>query len=742
MRLRTIELEGFRSFRDHETVDLTDLNLTAVVGQNHQGKSTLIASAVMFALYGVAPGAVVKDAITRGENKATVTVVFDLADSTYRVTRSRTIKGRPEVYVSVSDPNAENGWRALEEKYAKSGADQFIVNLLGMDHQTARATWMIEQGDFASFAVMDPAPRREVLANAFNLKRYEPLAAEADTRRRRALNALEMANHDVESLTARQKSLEQVGPYPDLTDSMLESEAKDAERAAEEATKSLGEMDDPELASRARAAETAVREFDAAHQREADRHEQDRARLARTLEQAQNALQQAQNALQQANGAQEQFAAARQAVAAAQVHVKHHEDLMATLRKDVDEHTRAAAAARSAQESLARAGTEVKERIEGLVASAEQGQGQCFTCHQSLTPERAQSLIQDLQQERANLGEQWKQCGQEVATREAQINHLNQKGREADAAARQARSQEAAAQQAATRAGSLIETIPEREAAVAAAQEQVTAAENDVLNQGPAPQIDQVRRQELVQAAQRAKQAHDQVVNEGAQRRAALTQSRDEARRRYRALWQEQSRREDTAKALEDLKEPLREAVANAKKAEQEANGYSILHEAYRPTGIPAMILATVIEELNEEANDILAIMGSDLGVNVTTQKETQRGTTQEKVMVYAMTADGPADFKTLSGQEQYFVALALRLGLSECIARRTGTPIQTIVQDEGWGALDEVSRKAVMDALLRISERFSVFSVTHVTEVKDSFPTVIEVSAQTGTSRAQVIRR
>ena len=38
MRLRAIELEGFRSFREHERVDLTGINLAVIEGENHQGK--------------------------------------------------------------------------------------------------------------------------------------------------------------------------------------------------------------------------------------------------------------------------------------------------------------------------------------------------------------------------------------------------------------------------------------------------------------------------------------------------------------------------------------------------------------------------------------------------------------------------------------------------------------------------------------------------------------------------------
>lgn len=228
----------------------------------------------------------------------------------------------------------------------------------------------------------------------------------------------------------------------------------------------------------------------------------------------------------------------------------------------------------------------------------------------------------------------------------------------------------------------------------------------------------------------------------GAERRAVLEQERRAARERARALWQDQTRRESTRAEAESLAAPLAKAEAEVTKRQKDSDGYSVLYDAFRPSGIPARIIAGVVEELNEEANDILGHMGSNLGVNVSTQRETQKGTTMEQVRVYATTADGHADYATLSGQEKFFIALSLRLALTRCVARRTGTPIQTIILDEGWGNLDERHKRAVQEALTRISAEFSIFTVTHIEDVQDAFPTVIRVDAGAGTSRVEVTTR
>lgn len=153
------------------------------------------------------------------------------------------------------------------------------------------------------------------------------------------------------------------------------------------------------------------------------------------------------------------------------------------------------------------------------------------------------------------------------------------------------------------------------------------------------------------------------------------------------------------------------------------------------------MVLAGVVDELNTEANTVMSATGDDgLGVRVSTTRTTAKGTTSEQVMVYATTTAGYVDYATLSGSEKFRVSLAVRLGLARCVARRTGTPVRTIVIDEGWGALDEPTRRGVATVLGRLAGQFGVLTVSHVDDVKDSFPHLVKVDAATGTSRAQVV--
>src|SRR5699024_6823255 len=144
MRLKSITLEGFQSYQDQETIQLDGLDLVAVIGPNGAGKTTLL-NGIEFALFGKYRGDGINTVISRGAKQASVTVEFGLNGDTYSVRRVKA-SNRHEVYINVADDEAEDGWKVLSEKNPKM-ADPFLADLIGMDYQTARTTWLIGQND-------------------------------------------------------------------------------------------------------------------------------------------------------------------------------------------------------------------------------------------------------------------------------------------------------------------------------------------------------------------------------------------------------------------------------------------------------------------------------------------------------------------------------------------------------------------------------------------------------------------
>lgn len=927
MRLRKIALEGFQSYREHEEVDLQGLSLTAIYGKNHAGKSTLISNALDFALYGRGRSDSIGDVISRGAPRVSVSVEFDLGDSTYRVTRSRTAKGNPEAILEVSDPREESGWRALTEKNPLF-TDPIILDLLGMNAQTAAMTWMIHQNDYGAFCDLLPSKRRDVLADAFGLSKFAELAKRAEVEKKKVSTQLDRATYDLDNTRSRIDSLKNDGPFPDVKDDEIEAQAKEAEEQADALAAQLASLgDNTEVKERHRHAKEAMDYFLQAHEREVSQHNAQRTQMEQYLlsatrrakatrdavneateatwsvEEHEEDLQDAQKAAQKAESdarsaqasltknensyeemrtkgvaleserakaesradnaksrldqeqaavheateatsraeahtaalrdAQAAVAAAKQEAETAQEAVKASEAEQENLQASESDLTARIAQSKAEADAAWAQVTQVQSAAETLQQSVDSGQGVCLGCQRPLSDEEARAQIREQEEKSATLRSAYDAAQSTAKDLTSELEALRSRLKSARGAvstardvAREAHKKESQAernldliQHELATAEALASTLKDRQQAVqkttdilktAKAEEAALAKEVAGLREEAVTARDTVRAmrdaveqsteavsaaRRTVDAAQRtleatkalaatlrdrkkeAKEASDALTDAqasaekfqdepvrdeerykvleaalakaaeeleatqgGEERRKEITQERAQVRDRARRLWQEQQRRTQVASDLASLQGPLKKAETSVAELTEKVETYGVLMDAFKPSGIPFMILSGVIEELNEEANEIISELGEDgLSVLITTASENKSGGTAEKVMVYAITSDGQANYSALSGSEQTRVALAIRLGLAQCIARRTGTPIETIVADECWGMFDDEGKRALMNVFIRLSERFSVFSVSHIPDVTDAFPDAIEVDMSTGTSRATV---
>lgn len=745
MRLKNITLEGFQSYTERETVDLEGLSLVAVIGPNGAGKTTLL-NGIEFALFGKFRGDAINSVISRGAKQAEVTVQFDLSGSTYEVRR---VKGssRHEAYVKVSDDSTEDGWRVLEEKNP-SMADPRLRDLIGMDYETARTTWLIGQNDFGAFCEMKPSPRRAVLTNAFGLNRYVELADKADANLKRSQESLSEVRIKLDQVLMRRTALENDVSDPELhplTNDELTKEEERVEGEDEKVTAALsadlGDVDT--LQQRLSTAEQNLRETLAAHEREANRQSEDIRRAERAVTQAQDSVTQAQSNCDAAASTAWEIEDAKEDMESFRERASTIEQALPGLREKVMEQGNAISTHAAKMDSAIKQGHEINERLATLKRTAHGHEGECFACGQALSDERAQSMVQQLEKEKAALKSEH-DASQDVQ-QQAQDDKrtAEQEVKQAETALREAQKAISKAEQEYRDAERASQALPQLEEALTTAKRQLSEAtqEQETATKAEAPKLDEARVQNLRGEVSDAEQKL-RAAKESSGNRQQLRAERDSLRSRQKRVWAEQQRRERIAKEIADLNRPQKEFEEKASALEKDALTYQTLRDAFRPAGIPAMILAGVVEELNDDANDILMDLGGQFGVNVTTQREKATGGVDEKVMIYVTTPEGQIDYTTLSGSERFRCALALRIALARCIARRTGTPIETIIMDEGWGALDEEYRKAVQDVLTELSTDFSVYTVSHIEEIKAAFPTVIEVNKDTGTSRAEVFGR
>jgi exonuclease SbcC len=75
-------------------------------------------------------------------------------------------------------------------------------------------------------------------------------------------------------------------------------------------------------------------------------------------------------------------------------------------------------------------------------------------------------------------------------------------------------------------------------------------------------------------------------------------------------------------------------------------------------------------------------------------------------------------------------VNFAIRVALSQLLARRAGAQLRALFIDEGFGTQDEAGRERLIEAITSIQDDFDlVLVITHIDELKDAFPARIEVT-------------
>jgi exonuclease SbcC len=73
-------------------------------------------------------------------------------------------------------------------------------------------------------------------------------------------------------------------------------------------------------------------------------------------------------------------------------------------------------------------------------------------------------------------------------------------------------------------------------------------------------------------------------------------------------------------------------------------------------------------------------------------------------------------------------------VALSQLLARRSGAPLRTLVVDEGFGTQDANGLRAVKQAISEVASGFElVMVITHLEELKESFPQRVEVEKTPG---------
>ena len=216
MRLHHLELQAFLAFPGHERIDfdaLNDAGLFLLTGRTGAGKSTIL-DAIAFALYGQVPGTRPVKGLrsTHADAQTPTEVVLELTLSGRRLR----VRRRPEqerarlrgegttqakAEVTLSEIEHDGTETVISNRLDEVGHE--LRGLLGMTPQQFCQVVLLPQGEFQQFLHAKSDERQKLLAELFDVTRFEGVERWLKTERDAARSAAETAMRSISDLVSR-----------------------------------------------------------------------------------------------------------------------------------------------------------------------------------------------------------------------------------------------------------------------------------------------------------------------------------------------------------------------------------------------------------------------------------------------------------------------------------------------------------------------------------------------------------
>lgn len=203
--------------------------------------------------------------------------------------------------------------------------------------------------------------------------------------------------------------------------------------------------------------------------------------------------------------------------------------------------------------------------------------------------------------------------------------------------------------------------------------------------------------------------------------------------------------------SLSERKKRCDEAVESLKLVDAQVDAllyekkeYDLLVEAYGKNGVQALLIESVLPEIEQEANLLLArLTDNQMQIFIESLRDLKGGGVRETLDIQISDSVGIRPYEMFSGGEAFRIDFALRIAVSRLLARRAGTHLQTLLIDEGFGSQDEEGLSRLTHALFAVQKDFEkIIVVSHLERLKENFPVHVVVEKRAGASIVHVEER
>lgn len=171
-----IEVKNYRNYRE-EKFSFDGIRFCTINGENGAGKSSLFMDAMCDCLFEETREGDISGWISNAEDarSGSIKFTFHMGEATYRVTRTRMKSGKATLNLSEL---VDGEWtdRSCEKM---RDTQQAILNTIGMDSLTLKATALIMQDQYGLFLTADKDARMAILGNILGLGMYDDMYSRA-----------------------------------------------------------------------------------------------------------------------------------------------------------------------------------------------------------------------------------------------------------------------------------------------------------------------------------------------------------------------------------------------------------------------------------------------------------------------------------------------------------------------------------------------------------------------------------
>ena len=223
----------------------------------------------------------------------------------------------------------------------------------------------------------------------------------------------------------------------------------------------------------------------------------------------------------------------------------------------------------------------------------------------------------------------------------------------------------------------------------------------------------------------------------------AVEKARNEALRTMQMLSHQQADAEQRVRHLDNARANLERYGSEYKEKLTLIDQYKTLERAFGKNGVPALLIEQAVPEIEEQANDLLQqLSGGTMSLRMNTQGayKSKKDEVKETLDILITDPYGTREYEMFSGGEAFRINFSIRLALSRLLAQRAGSRLQTLVIDEGFGSQDDEGRARLAEAITAVQNDFEkILVITHLSELKERFPSRIEVEKDETGSHVEV---